>query len=334
MSKDTKPANKPDSVQEAVEPLRIGISSCLLGREVRYDGGHKHDRFLTGTLGEYFEWIPVCPEVEIGLGIPRPTLRLERHGDEVRMVMPKTGQDHTEAMRRYARRRVEELAKEDLVGYVLKSRSPSCGMERVKVYPQDGQGGGAKTGRGLFADALLERFPLMPVEEEGRLNDPRLRENWITRVFAYQRLQALWRPRWTIGNLVEFHTAHKYLLLAHSEKDYRKMGPLVAGAKQTPRGELQAEYSAHFMGALGRMATPAKHANVLQHMLGFFKRELDGAARGELLSHIEDYRQGRTPLVVPLTLIAHYVRLLDVGYLKDQIYLQPHPRELFLRNHV
>ncbi len=315
-------------------PLRIGVSSCLLGHQVRFDGGHKHDRFLTDTVGQYFEWVPVCPEMEIGLGIPRPTLRLERYADGLHMIMPKTSEDHTDAMRRYARRRVEELAGEDLSGYVLKSRSPSCGMERVKVYPRDGSGGGAKNGQGLFAEALLGRLPLLPIEEEGRINDPRIRENWITRVFAYRRLQELWKARWTIGDLVAFHTAHKYLLLAHSQKDYRALGPLVAAARQVPREELRTAYETRFMAALKRIASPAKHTNVLQHMLGFLKRELVPACRAELLTHIEDYRQGRTPLVVPLTLIAHYVRLLDVEYLKNQVYLEPHPRELFLRNHV
>ncbi len=328
---DTNPMER-DAMASTL--LRIGVSSCLLGREVRYDGGHKQDRFLTDTMGQYFQWIPVCPEVEIGLGIPRPTLRLERYSDGLHLIMPKTSQDHTDSMRQYARRRVDELADENLSGYVLKSRSPSCGMERVKVYPQDGSGGGAKNGRGLFAEALLDRFPLLPVEEEGRLNDPLIRENWITRVFAYRRLQDLWKPRWSIGDLVAFHTAHKYLLLAHSQKDYRALGPLVAAARQMPREELRSVYETQFMAALKRIASPAKHTNVLQHMLGFFKRDLDPACRAEILTHVEDYRQGRTPLVVPLTLIAHYVRILDITYLKNQVYLQPHPRELSLRNHV
>ena len=334
MSMKKPEVSAPSTGESASERLRIGISACLLGQEVRFDGGHKHDRFLTDTMGEYFEWVPVCPEVELGLGIPRPTLRLERHGDEIRMVMPKTLQDHTDAMRKYAKQRVHALAEEDLSGYVLKSRSPSCGMERVKVYPKDGSGGGAKTGVGLFAEALLDRFPILPIEEDGRLNDPRIRENWITRVFAYRRLQGLWKPRWTIGDLVKFHTAHKYLLLAHSEKDYRELGPLVAAAKKMPRDELRTAYENQFMAALKRIASPPKHTNVLQHILGFFKRDLDAASRAELLMHIQDYRQGRTPLVVPLTLIAHYVRILDVDYLQDQVYLQPHPRELALRNHV
>ncbi|NQU36591.1 MAG: DUF1722 domain-containing protein [Actinobacteria bacterium] len=251
--------------EPSMTPLRIGISACLLGRKVRYDGGHKHDRFLTDTMGEHFQWLPVCPEVEMGLGVPRPTLRLQRHGDEIRMMMQETSQDHTDSMGRYAKRRVDELAKEHLSGFVLKSRSPSCGMERVKVYGQDGAGAAVRNGRGLFAAALLALLPNLPVEEEGRLNDPRLRENWITRVFAYRRLQDLWKPRWSVGDLVAFHRAHKCLLLAHSQSDCRQLERLVDGAERIPRKELRAAYETRFMWALKRFASPAKHTTVLQH---------------------------------------------------------------------
>ena len=316
----------------ADEPLRIGISACLVGRKVRFDGGHKHDRYLTDTLGLYFDWVPVCPEVEVGLPIPRPTLRLELHDGDVRMVMPKEGRDLTRAMRSYAKSRAAALAKEELSGYLLKKDSPSCGMERVRVYKK--QGPPNRNGRGLYAEALLARFPHLPVEEEGRLHDPKLRENWITRVFAYHRLRGLWKRRWTIGDLVRFHTAHKLLLLAHSPKDYRELGRMVAAAKRIDRQELRAGYESQFMAALSKMATRAKNTNVLQHVLGFFKKDLDAASRQELLGRIQDYRLGLVPLVVPLTLVAHYVRLLDVEYLRDQLYLHPHPKELALRNHV
>lgn len=318
--------------READRPIRIGISACLLGRKVRFDGGHKQDRFLTDTLGEYFEWVPVCPEVEVGLSTPRPSLRLELHGDQVRMVMPKQDRDITRAMRSYAKGRVEALAGEELSGYVLKKDSPSCGMERVRVYKEKGPPN--RNGRGLYAEALLARFPLLPVEEEGRLHDPRLRENWVTRVFAYDRLRGLWSGRWSIGDLVEFHTAHKFLLLAHSPKEFSELGRLVAAAKRIERKELRATYDAQFMAALSKIATRAKNTNVLQHILGFFKKELDAPSRQELLGHIQDYRRGLAPLVVPLTLVAHYVRILNAPYLRDQIYLNPHPKELALRNHV
>lgn len=205
-------------------------------------------------------------------------------------------------------------------------------MERVKVHQPKGPP--RKTGRGLFAAALLERMPHLPVEEEGRLCDPRLRENWVERVFAYHALKRLFAGRWKRRELVEFHTRYKFVLLAHSETDYRELGRLVAAAKSTPAAELRERYSARFMAALGKLATPRKNTNVLQHMLGFFKRELDAASRDELLAHIEDYRRGIVPLVVPLTLLRHYVRLLGVTYLAQQVYLNPHPKELALRNHV
>ncbi len=318
---------------ESNEPIRIGISSCLLGQKVRFDAGHKHDRYLTDTLGQYFDWVPVCPEVEVGLPVPRPSLRLEWHDGQIHMVMPKEGRDLTGPMRAYAKSRAKALEDEGLSGYVLKRASPSCGLERVRVYRGEGRPPD-RSGRGLYAEALLDRFPNLPVEEEGRLHDPRLRENWVTRVFAYHRLRRLWGRRWGVGELVRFHTVHKYLLLAHSPKEFRELGRLVAGAKGLSRGELRKAYENQFMAALSKTATPAKHTNVLQHLLGFFKKELDQASRHELLGHIQDYRGGLVPLVVPLTLVAHYVRLLDVAYLRDQLYLNPHPKELALRNHV
>ena len=318
----------------ADRPIRIGISSCLLGQKVRFDGGHKHDRYLSDTLGQYYEWVPVCPEVEIGLDIPRPTIRLERHGADVRLVMPKQdNRDLTDAMRKYAKKRVEELAGEELSGYILKKNSPSCGMERVRVYPPTG-GMPEKGGRGMFAEALLERFPNLPIEEEGRLCDPRLRENWIARVFAYHRLRSLFAGRWTLGELVAFHTVHKLVLMAHRPAAYQQLGRLVARAKQVPRDQLRRQYEDQFMAALTYRATTARNTNVLKHMLGYFKKTLDAACRHELLGVIEDYRAGLVPLVVPITLFKHYVRMLQVDYLRDQVYLNPHPKELALRNHV
>jgi uncharacterized protein YbbK (DUF523 family) len=203
--------------------IRVGISACLMGEQVRYDGGHKRNPYLVETLGAYVEWVPVCPEVEMGLGTPRDTLRLVRIGEEIRMVMPKTGADHTDGMRSFARRRVDELAGQDLRGYILKKGSPSCGMERVRVF--DAYGVPSKSSLGLFAAALLERFPNLPVEEEGRLADPRLRENFIERVFAYHRLRRLFAGKWGLADLVRFHTAHKLLLMAHAPKSLRESGP-------------------------------------------------------------------------------------------------------------
>lgn len=313
-------------------PLRIGVSSCLLGQEVRYDGGHKRDRYVMDTLADYFEWVPVCPEVELGLGTPRETIRLVQLDEGVMLRTSKSDIDLTGRMQTYSDRRVARLAREDLDGYILKKDSPSCGMERVKVHQP--KGSAKRDGRGLFAAALMTRFPNLPVEEEGRLCDARLRENWVERVFAYSRLKSLWRGRWKVADLIDFHTRHKMLLRSHCETRYRVLGRLVADAKSMPRGQLRTEYESGFMSAMKRIATIKKNTNVMTHMLGYFKKQLDGSSRAELLAHIEDYRLGIVPLVVPLTLIRHYVRIFDVDYLRDQVYLNPHPKELALRNHV
>jgi uncharacterized protein YbgA (DUF1722 family)/uncharacterized protein YbbK (DUF523 family) len=313
-------------------PIRVGISSCLLGREVRFDGGHKRDRFLTDVLGPFVEFVPVCPEVELGMGIPRESVRLVRTTEGVRMRGNQSGADHTDAMRRFAARRVRQLERLDLCGYVLKKDSPSCGMERVRVYSE--QGPATREGRGLFAEALLAACPELPVEEEGRLNDPVLRENWIERLFAYRRLRDLFAGRWTLGQLVAFHTAHKLQVLAHAPRDYAELGRLVAEGKRLEREAVRDRYARGFMAALAKHATPRRNVNALHHMLGHFRRQLDAAAKQELLGLIEDYRRGLVPLVVPLTLVRHYVTRFDVAYLRGQHYLEPHPRELMLRNHV
>ena len=317
--------------------LKIGISSCLLGQEVRFDGGHKRDAFLTDTLGPQVEWVPVCPEVEMGLGTPRETLRLVRSGDTsspLRMITTRTLVDHTVGMNRWAARRLEELARDeaDLCGYVLKKDSPSCGMERVKTYSAGGMP--ERNGRGIYATALMRRFPTLPIEEEGRLNDPRLRENFIERVFAYRRLKDLFRPGWSLGALVKFHTAHKMALLAHSTTRYNELGRLVARGGEIPKRELRSEYETAFTATLAIVATPRRHTNVLTHMMGHLKRQLDPGSKRELLQSIDEYRTGLVPLVVPLTLLRHYVRVYGIDYLAGQTYLEPHPRELMLRNHV
>ncbi len=299
-------------------PVRIGVSSCLLGQPVRFDGGHKRHDFLVDTLGPRVEFVAVCPEVELGLGTPRQTLRLIRRGDDVRMVMA-DGHDYTTAMRAYARRRVEQLKDEDLSGYVLKKDSPSCGMVRVKVYDQHGSP--SRGGRGLYAEALLERWPHLPVEEEGRLFDEALRENFLERVVAYHRLQSLFAGRWTVGGLVAFHTAHKLAVLAHSTEGYRRLGRLVADATQMPRAELRDAYTAGLMEAMRLIATPRKHTNVMQHMLGYFRPMLDAGDRNELLTAIEDYRLGRISRLVPMTLLRHHVRRCQVAYLAGQTYV-------------
>ena len=313
-------------------PIRIGISACLLGQQVRFDGGHKRDAFLTETFGRFVEWVSVCPEVECGLGTPREAMRLMRGERGPRLVTIKTARDLTASMERFARPQAVALAAEDLSGYVLKKDSPSCGLERVKVY--DRHGTPTRDGRGLFAAALVDACPHLPVEEEGRLADPGLRDNFVERVFAYWRLRGLFAGRWTLGDLVHFHTAHKLMVLAHAPEAYRRLGRLVADGRGMPRRDLEGRYTTAFMKALAQLATLRRHTNVLQHMAGYFKDRLDAASKRELGEVIDDYRRGLVPLVVPLTLLRHHVRLHDARYLAGQIYLEPHPKELMLRNHV
>jgi uncharacterized protein YbgA (DUF1722 family)/uncharacterized protein YbbK (DUF523 family) len=313
-------------------PIRIGVSTCLLGQPVRWDGGHKRDAFLADQLAPFVEWVPVCPELEIGLGVPRETIRLERHDGALRLVASRSGADHTQRMQHFAQRRVRELERLDLCGYVLKKSSRSCGLERVPV--RNEKGVPEKNGRGVFAQVLLDAAPSLPVEEEGRLNDPRLRENWIERVFAFRRLRSLFAGRFDLGELVRFHTAHKLQILAHAPKDYAALGRVVATAKALPRAELRERYATGFMQALRPIATPRRQVNVLHHVLGHFRRLLDDAARHELVALIDDYARGLVPLIVPITLIRHHVRRLGVAYLAGQVYLEPHPKELMLRNRV
>jgi uncharacterized protein YbbK (DUF523 family)/uncharacterized protein YbgA (DUF1722 family) len=314
-------------------PIRIGVSSCLLGREVRWDGGHMRDRFLTDVLARFVEWVPVCPELELGLGVPREPIRLVRRGREVRLVAERSGTDHTAAMRRFAERRVRQLEALDLCGYVLKNGSPSCGMERVRVGRESG-GRSARTGRGAFAAVLRARLPLLPVVEEGRLCDAGLRERWIERVFAYHRLRSFFDRRWSAGGLVRFHRAHELQLLAHAPDEQRALGRLVAGARRLSRPALRRRYEDGFMRALARRATCRRHANALRQALGHFRGRLDPASRAELRAVLEGYRRGLVPLVVPLSLVRHHVRALGVETLAGQVYLEPHPKERMLRNHL
>ena len=313
--------------------LRIGVSSCLLGQEVRYDGGHKHDRYLTGILGPYVRWFPLCPEVEIGLGIPRPTIRLQGEVASPKLVEPRSGEDLTERMNDWSRSKMEEVASWDLHGYVLKKGSPSCGLFRVRVYndkdmPQ-------REGRGLFAARLTEHLPMLPVEEEGRLHDPPLRENFIERIFVHERWKRFLKDDPTPSGLVDFHARHKFTMLAHSPDHYRRLGRLVAEAGVRPFEEMAAEYARMMAEGLGRLASRGRHCNVLHHVLGFLKRELTQDDKAEIVDTVEDYRQGLLPLIVPVTLLKHHLRRYQApSWVRRQAYLQPYPKELMLRNHV
>ncbi|MBW2468680.1 MAG: DUF523 and DUF1722 domain-containing protein [Deltaproteobacteria bacterium] len=314
------------------ERVRLGISSCLLGNAVRWNSGHKMDRYLTLTLGQFVDYVPVCPEVEAGFGVPRESMRLVGDAENPRLITFKTKTDNTDQMLRWARKRVKELEKEDLHGFIFKSDSPSSGMIRVKVYTEKGMP--VKKGVGMFAREFMNHFPLIPAEDDGRLHDPVIRENFIERIFALQRWRQTIANGKNMGNLVDFHTRNKLLILSHSQKHSRLMGKLVAAGKQMPMEELYAQYEASLMEALALKTTPKKNLNVLQHLMGYFKKQLSRDEKQELMEVFQQYRQEFVPLVVPITLINHFVRKYDQQYLKMQTYLNPHPVELKLRTHV
>jgi len=311
--------------------IKLGISACLLGENVRYDGGHKKDDFLTDTLGQYVDYIPVCPETECGMGIPRESLRLVGDAESPRLLTTRSGIDHTERMIQWAEKRVAELESSELCGFIFKSNSPSSGMERVKVYNDKGMP--VKKGVGMFARIFMKHFPRIPVEDEGRLHDPVLRENFIERIFVLNRWREILIKK-SMGNLVDFHTRHKLLLLSHSTTHYRQMGKLVAEGKKIPIARLSDQYEEMLTDALKLKATPKKHINVLQHIMGYFKAQLSSDEKQELSEIFDQYVNDLVPLIVPITLLNHYVRKYQQPYLRDQIYLHPHPAELKLRNHV
>jgi uncharacterized protein YbgA (DUF1722 family)/uncharacterized protein YbbK (DUF523 family) len=312
--------------------ILIGVSSCLLGNPVRYDGGHKHDRYITDILGQYFDFVPVCPEVECGLTVPRETMRLVGNPEQPRLLTSRTGVDLTGQMLSFCGSKIKELETAELCGFIFKKDSPSSGLFRVKVYGESGPA--QRTGRGLFAGAFADRFPLLPLEEEGRLNDAALRENFIERVFCYHRWKKFVADQATYKELIEFHARHKLQLMAHSPKLLSAMGKLVASGKTVPPVELMENYCQLLMAALTYRATVKKNVNVLYHLIGYFKKLNNTDEQAELVELIERYARQIVPLVVPLTLIGHYVRKYKITYLTGQTYLEPHPAELMLRNHV
>lgn len=309
------------------DKIRLGVSSCLLGQKVRFDGNHKLDVYLAGTLGEFFEWVPVCPEVAIGLGVPRPPIRLVGHPSAPRAVgVRDDALDVTEKLAAYGKQQARRLA--DLSGYVFKSRSPSCGMERVRVYQP---GAPAKNGRGIYADAFISARPWLPAEEEGRLGDARLRENFIERVFLYRRWQELAARGLTAARLVEFHARHKLALMAHDPAAYRALGPWVAQAGRRNLKQAGQEYLVRLMRAFQRPATRQRQANVMLHLMGYLKKHLDKTDQAELAEMIHAYRRGEAPFAAPLTLLRHHFRRHPDPYVTGQTWLYPDPREWTLR---
>ncbi len=323
---------RPVYIYDMSGKIRVGISSCLLGEKVRYDGGHKLDHFLADTLGRFVEYVPVCPEFEAGFGVPREAMRLTGDPAAPRLVTQKTGKDLTGVMNRWIGGRLRELEKAELRGFIFKSGSPSSGMERVKVY--DEKGNSRKSGSGLFARAFMERFPLVPVEDEGRLHDMALRENFIVRLFAYDRWKEECARDGRPAAIIGFHARHKYLLMAHSPAKQKEMGKLVARVREMGRGDFIGRYETLFMEALKCPATVKKNVNVLEHMAGYFRDRLGADEKKELGEVIGQYRRELVPLIVPVTLVRHYVRKYGEEYLAGQYYLEPHPLELKLRNHA
>ena len=311
------------------QPIRIGVSSCLLGQEVRYDGGHKRNTYLTQALSPYFEFVTYCPEVAVGMGVPRAPIRLVEHTGGIHAVGISDAQlDMTAALQTYATQVAEQAG--DLTGYIFKKDSPSCGMQRVKVF--DYNDVPQRRGRGIYADILMQKLPLLPCEEEGRLMDPRLRENFIERVFIYYRWQQLLKQGLTPAALVEFHARHKFNLLAHDEISYRRLGRLVAEVGNSNITGIASNYIEVVMQALQKLASRKTHTNVLMHVMGFLKKQIDAEDKKELLESIDAYRQGLLPLIVPLTLLKHHLRKNPQPYIEQQYYMNPYPEELMLRN--
>jgi uncharacterized protein YbgA (DUF1722 family)/uncharacterized protein YbbK (DUF523 family) len=315
--------------------IKIGISACLLGEQVRFDGGHKRDGYITGTLSLYFDFVPLCPEVGAGLGVPRQTLHLVRKNGTVRAINTKDASiDHTDALARYTDTAMPQL--QGIHGYILKKNSPSCGMERVKVYALDNRHVPPdRDGVGIFAQGLREQFPLLPIEEEGRLCDPVLRENFIQRVFIYHRWQQLQATAFRSADLIAFHADHKYIFMAHDQEMARELGQLLAqagAAEDLPR--LAKDYVCLMMATLAKRVSRGQHANVLMHLMGYLKNAIDATDRQEMLDVIHQYRTGYVPLIVPITLLKHHFRRHPQPYIERQHYLNPHPRELMLRNQL
>ena len=314
-----------------VNKIRVGVSACLLGAKVRFDGGHKRNRYVDEVLRDYFEFVPLCPEVAVGLGTPRQPIRLLGTADSPRVVGTRDPQlDVTDALRGYGRSVAQQHG--DLCGMIVKQGSPSCGMERVKVYNDKGMP--HASGRGAFTSVLMQSQPLLPVEEEGRLQDPVLRENFIARVFTYARWRELEQQGLSKAGLIGFHARHKLIIMAHSPAGYRELGQLVARVGSEPLAPLRQRYIERLMQLLAERAPRKRHANVMQHLLGYLRRHLDAGDRAELLDTIEAYRKGEYPLVVPLSLLRHHFRRNPHTWVSQQVYLQPHPRELMLHNAV
>ena len=308
--------------------IKVGISSCLLGEQVRFDSGHKRNSFIMNVLAPHFEFTPFCPEVEIGLGVPRETIRLVLVEGETHCVGTKTKQlDVTKKLKNCAREQARWH--QDLCGYILKKDSPSCGMERVRLYKNDVP---ERNGVGLYAAELIKNFPYLPIEEEGRLGDAVLRENFIQRVFIYARWKVLIGAGFSWKNLTEFHANHKYIYMSHDQHKAQELGRWLADNSKMPPDRLQESYLEQMMCLLKKRASRKTHTNTLQHIQGYLKNCLNKEDKQELNELIEEYRKGLVPLIVPITLLKHHFRENPHPYILNTYYMQPHPSELMLLN--
>ena len=310
--------------------VSVGVSRCLLGDQVRFDGGHKRSRYLTDTLGDYFDWRPVCPEVEAGMSTPRKPIRLVEENSEIR-VLGHDGNDYTEALSSVAENRLAGLRKVGIRGFIFKKDSPSCGAFRVKLY----RGKQARRdGVGVFAAYIQEHWPNLPVEEEGRLNDARLRENFLQRVFHYDRWQDFLSDAPTVARLMKFHATHKYLFLSHNQEASRQLGRIVAKATTEKLDESLRQYEDLMMSALSRPTSVRKQINTIQHLMGFVKKQISREEKEEFKTLLEQYRNQVVPLITPLTLLRHHLRKSQSEWAKGQQYLDPYPAQLALRSHL
>jgi len=316
----------------AAKKINIGISACLVGQKVRYNGDGLRPHLINDLFAGYFNYIPFCPEVGIGMDVPHETIRLEKKDNEIRLRSSSGENDYTDKMLDYSATKTEALSHLQISGFILKKDSPTCGLERVKIY---GNGGVPdKSGVGMFASALRAKFPLFPMEEEGRLNDIRLRERFIEHVFAFRRLQDFLEDSPNLGKLMAFHTGHKMQLMAHNPEKYRRLGHAVANAKKEDLSSFLAEYSTTFLEIMATAVSHKKQTDVLYHMFGFFKKIISSSEKQEFMRLVEQYKKQMIPMIVPITMLRHYLQKYPQPWLQAQVFFDPYPEEMLLRSYL
>lgn len=311
--------------------MTLAVSACLLGEKIRFDGGHKQDHFITDLLGQFAEFIPFCPE-HLAFNTPRPSVRLVKIADKIHVHSNKSGEDLTEPLLQQSHYELSRLNTNNICGIIFKSKSPSCGLKSAKLYLENGYCEGKEDG--VFAHLCREHYPLLPIEEEGRLEDAWLRENFIMQLFAYDRFEQLKTSNPTFNDLVHFHTIHKFMLQAKDEQLYRALGNMIGNHDSLPFETIFGMYEFGFKTAIGRKSSIKRTRNVLEHMAGFFKNDLDKSEKEILHTHIKDYADKIVPLIVPLSTIHLYAKKYNIQYLLNQIFLDPYPKALALRSHI